>query len=45
VAQRVLALACGYEDLNDHDVLRDDALLAVAAGKRDATSAAMDIVV
>ena len=37
VAQRVLALACGYEDLNDHDVLRDDALLAVAAGKRDAT--------
>jgi len=39
VAQRVLALACGYEDLNDHDVLRDDALLAVAAGKRDATGA------
>lgn len=37
VGQRVLALACGYEDLNDHDVLRDDALLAVAAGKRDAT--------
>ena len=39
VAQRVLALACGYEDLNDHDVLRDDALRAVAAGKRDATGA------
>jgi hypothetical protein len=39
VAQRVLALACGYEDLNDHDVLRDDALLAVAAGKTDATGA------
>jgi len=39
VAQRVFALACGYEDLNDHDVLRDDALLAVAAGKRDATGA------
>ena len=39
VAQRVLALACGYEDLNDHDVLRDDALLAVAAGKRDASGA------
>ena len=33
VAQRVLAQACGYEDLNDHDVLRDDALLAVAAGQ------------
>jgi hypothetical protein len=39
VAQRVLALACGYEDLNDHDVLRDDALLATAAGKCDVTGA------
>jgi hypothetical protein len=39
VSQRVLALACGYEDLNDHDVLRDDALLAAAAGKRDVTGA------
>ncbi len=39
VTQRVLALACGYEDLNDHDVLRDDALLAVAAGKADVTGA------
>jgi hypothetical protein len=39
VRQRVLGLACGYEDLNDHDVLRDDALLAVAAGKTDATGA------
>ena len=39
VAQRVLAQACGYEDLNDHDVLRDDALLAVAAGKTDPTGA------
>jgi hypothetical protein len=39
VAQRVLAQACGYEDLNDHDTLRDDALLAVAAGKADVTGA------
>ena len=37
VSQRVLALACGYEDLNDHDMLRDDALLAAAAGKTDVT--------
>ena len=37
VGQRILAQACGYEDVEDHDVLRDDALLAVAAGKRDAT--------
>lgn len=39
VGQRVLAQACGYEDVVDHDVLRDDALLAVASGKRDATGA------
>jgi hypothetical protein len=39
LAQRVLAQACGHEDLNDHDVLRDDALLAVAAGKTDPTGA------
>lgn len=35
VAQRVYALALGYEDLNDHDQLRHDPLLAVAAGKAD----------
>src|SRR3989475_12644357 len=40
VAQRVLGLAWGYAVLHDHDVLRDDALLAVAAGKRDATGRA-----
>jgi hypothetical protein len=34
-AQRVYALALGYEDLNDHDQLRADPLLAVLAGKRD----------
>lgn len=35
IAQRVLGLTCGYEDLSDHDILRDDPLLAVAAGKSD----------
>jgi hypothetical protein len=35
VAQRLNALALGYEDLNDHADLRRDPLLAVAAGKRD----------
>jgi hypothetical protein len=39
VAQRVLAQAQGYEDLNDHDTLRGDPLLAVAAGKRDVVGA------
>ena len=37
VAQRVDALALGYEDLNDHDNLRRDPLLATAIGKRDPT--------
>ena len=31
--QRVYGLALGYEDLNDHDLLRLDPLLAVLAGK------------
>lgn len=35
VAQRVYALALGYEDLNDHDDLRHDALLGVLVGKKD----------
>jgi Transposase DDE domain group 1 len=33
VGQRVLALALGYEDLLDHDVLRHDPVMAVLAGK------------
>lgn len=35
VAQRLNALALGYEDLNDHSDLRRDPLLAMAAGKLD----------
>jgi hypothetical protein len=34
-SQRVLALALGYEDLNDHDHLRGDPLLTVGCGKRE----------
>jgi hypothetical protein len=37
VAQRVYALALGYEDLNDHDELRNDPLLAALVGKDDPT--------
>jgi len=37
VSQRVLALALGYEDLNDHDELRVDPLLATVVGKSDPT--------
>jgi hypothetical protein len=35
VAQRLLGLAAGYEDLNDHNLLRLDPLFAVAVGKED----------
>ena len=35
VSQRVYALALGYEDLNDHDELRSDPVLALLAGKSD----------
>ena len=35
IAQRVYALALGYEDLNDHDDLRHDPLLAALVGKAD----------
>jgi len=33
VRQRVFGIALGYEDLNDHDELRHDPLMAVLAGK------------
>ena len=39
VAQRVYGLALGYEDLNDHDTLRLDPLLATLVGKADPTGA------
>jgi len=35
VAQRVMALALGYEDVNDHGQLRVDPLLAAVVGKID----------
>ena len=37
IKQRIFALALGYEDLNDHDQLRADPLLATLVGKRDVT--------
>ena len=33
VGQRVYGIALGYEDLNDHDELRHDPMMAVLAGK------------
>jgi Transposase DDE domain group 1 len=35
LAQRIYGLALGYEDLNDHEQLRNDPLLALLAGKRE----------
>lgn len=37
IRQRVYGLCLGYEDLNDHDDLRHDPLLAVLVGKTDPT--------
>jgi len=39
VSQRVYAIALGYEDINDHDDLRRDALLATLVGKADPAGA------
>ena len=36
VGQRVFGIALGYEDLNDHDDLRHDPVMAVLAGKLSA---------
>jgi hypothetical protein len=33
LAQRIIAIACGYEDLNDHLTLRRDPALQLAAGR------------
>jgi hypothetical protein len=35
LAQRIYGLALGYEDLNDHEQLRSDPLLALLSGKRE----------
>jgi len=39
VMQRVFGIALGYEDLNDHDGLRCDPVMAVLAGKLEARRA------
>jgi len=35
--QRVMGIALGYEDLNDHEQLRHDPLLALMCGRKDIT--------
>ncbi len=37
LTQQIMGLALGYEDLNDHDVLRHDWLLALIVGRSDIT--------
>ena len=43
ISQRVYGLALGYEDLNDHDDLSRDKLLAVMVGKVDPTGFSRDL--
>ncbi len=40
IAQRVYALCCGYEDLNDHKALRSDLLMQTAVGRDTALASA-----
>lgn len=35
LTQRIFGIALGYEDINDHEQLRHDPLMAVLAGKRE----------
>lgn len=37
LAQQIMAIALGYEDLNDHDQLRTDQLLALMVGREEIT--------
>ncbi len=37
IKQRTLGIALGYEDINDHDALREDPLLALLCDKSDLT--------
>jgi hypothetical protein len=39
ITQRTIGICLGYEDLNDHDELRRDPLLATVCGKLDSTGA------
>jgi len=39
IAQRVLAIACGWEDLNDHTTLRNDLVLQLATDRKASGSA------
>lgn len=43
IAQRVLAIACGWEDLNDHTNLRDDLVLLQLATNRKAGGGGGDV--
>ena len=40
LAQRIYALCCGHEDLNDHQRLREDVLVQTALGRVDALASA-----
>jgi len=39
LAQRIMGICLGYEDINDHDFLQGDSLLATACGRTDVLGA------
>lgn len=41
LSQRIYGLCCGYEDLNDHDALRDDLLMQSVVGRVDALASSL----
>jgi hypothetical protein len=43
IAQRVLAIACGWEDLNDHATLRNDLILQLATNRQAISSSRGDV--
>jgi hypothetical protein len=43
LSQRIFGIALGYEDLNDHEQLRHDPLMAVLAGKPPEEDAGFDL--
>jgi hypothetical protein len=42
LAQRVLAIACGWEDLNDHTTLRNDLVFQLASGRKASSDGQRD---
>jgi hypothetical protein len=42
--QRIVGIALGYEDLNDHDELRQDPVMAALAGRSSRSSLGLGVI-